>query len=443
MMQFNMYHHYTVDEHLIRTVGVISEIMRGEAEKAHPLSHRLIGSVERSRVLYVAAFLHDIAKGRSEDHSIAGARVARSLCPRLGLSEEETELVAWLVLHHLDMSTIAQSRDLSDPKTSRDFADLVGTAERLKLLLILTVADIRAVGPTTWNGWKGQLLRTLFHETLPLVEGRHRVAAINERVTAAREALRKAAHEVDAATLERFVGRHYDDYWLKTDTKRQLEHLKLCEEALKSDRSFATHYATDAFTAVTELTVLAPNHARLLSMFAGACAAAGANIVGAHITTTRDGSALDTFLLKREFDEDADEQRRARRIGETIERLLKGEVWLDQLMAKRRPQRGTIEAFNVAPEVAIDNESSDQFTVIEVVGLDRPGLLYEVTAALSDLNLDITSAHITTFGERAVDAFYVTDLTNKKITAPARQKVIRDRLAAVLRGEAELQQASG
>ena len=440
MMQFNMYHHYTVDEHLLRTVGVVSEILRGEAEKAHPLAHKLIGSVERTRALYVAAFLHDIAKGREEDHSIAGARVARSLGPRLGLDQTETELVEWLVLHHLDMSTIAQSRDVSDPKTIRDFADIVETPERLKLLLILTIADIRAVGPTTWNGWKGQLLRTLYYETLPLVEGRHKEADHVERIRSAKDALRAAAKDRAPPVVEHFIARHYDDYWLKTDTKRQLEHLKLATAADQSGQSFATQYATDAFTAVTELTVLAPNHARLLSMFAGACAAAGANIVGAHITTTRDGSALDTFLLKREFDQDDDEQRRAGRIGETMRRLLEGRAWIDQLMQKRRDVKGPILAFSVSPVVTIDNSVSDQFTVVEVAGLDRPGLLYEVTAALSDLNLDITSAHITTFGERAVDAFYVTDLTNKKIVSTARQKAIRDRLVVVLRGETTLAQ---
>ena len=434
MMQFNMYHHYTVDEHLIRTVGVISEVLRGEAEKAHPLSHKLISSLEHSRVLYVAAFLHDIAKGRPEDHSIAGARIARSLCPRFGLNAEETALVEWLVLHHLDMSTIAQSRDLSDPKTSRDFADIVETPERLKLLLILTVADIRAVGPTTWNGWKGQLLRTLYYETLPLVEGHVQDAGATERVAEARAVLRKAATGLAPALVDHFIERHYDEYWLRTDTRRQLDHLRLASEATASGRSFATQYTTDDFTAVTELTVLAPNHARLLAMFAGACAAAGANIVGAYITTTRDGAALDTFLLKREFDHDEDEQRRARRIGATIEKLLKGETSLAGLMSGRRDTRGALLAFDVPPEVTIDNQVSDQFTVIEVVGLDRPGLLYEVTAALSDLNLDITSAHITTFGERAVDAFYVTDLTNRKIVSVDRQRAIKERLIRVLGG---------
>ncbi|RPI41993.1 MAG: ACT domain-containing protein, partial [Hyphomicrobiaceae bacterium] len=195
---------------------------------------------------------------------------------------------------------------------------------------------------------------------------------------------------------------------------------------------FGSSVTTDAFTAITELSLFAPNHPRLLALFAGACAATGANISGAHISTTRDGFALDTFLLAREFDQDEDELRRARRISESIEKLLKGEQRLAALMAKRRERRGRIGAFKVAPEVLIDNAVSQQFTVIEVAGLDRPGLLFELTNTLSDLNLDITSAHITTFGEKAVDVFYVTDLTNKKITSPQRQKTIRQRLLEVL-----------
>ena len=438
MMQFNMYHSYTVDEHLIRTVGVVSEIDRGEAGKLHPLSDRIIKTVENRRVLHVAAFLHDIAKGRPEDHSVAGARVARELCPRFGLSAAETDLVSWLVLRHLDMSTIAQSRDLSDPKTIRDFADIVQSMERLKLLLMLTVADIRAVGPTTWNGWKGQLLRTLYAETSPLVEGRHADKGQAQRVADAREALRAAAREqVPDDEVARFLERHYADYWLKTDVSRQLDHLRLAARADAEGRKLATSFRTDAFTAVTELTVLAPNHPRLLSLFAGACAATGANIVGAHIATTRDGFALDTFLLQREFEDDDDERRRAERIGDTIEKLLTGQQRLGALMARRKEAKGSIRAFSVTPEVVIDNTISDHFTVVEVAGLDRPGFLYDVTSTLSDLSLDITSAHITTFGERAVDAFYVTDLTNKKITAPTRQSTIKERLRKVLAGETE------
>jgi [protein-PII] uridylyltransferase len=431
MMQFNMYHHFTVDEHLIRTIGVLSGIERGEDMDAHPLATRVIGAIQHRRALYVAAFLHDIAKGRDEDHSIVGARIARNLCPRLGLTPAETETTAWLVEQHLTMSRVAFSRDIADPKTVRDLASIVQSPERLKLLLVLTVADIRAVGPGIWNGWKGQLLRALYYETEPVVAGGHTQMPARERTARAQEAFRAAVADWPKADVDRFVDRQYSDYWLRTDTRKAVEHARMVREAVGI--GLASHVATDAFTAITELSLLAPNHPRLLALFAGACAAAGANISGAHISTTRDGFALDTFLLAREFDLDEDETRRARRITETIEKLLKGEVRLTELMAKPRARRASrIQAFTVPPEVLIDNALSDQFTVVQVSGLDRPGLLYELTNTLSDLNLDITSAHIATFGEKAVDVFYVTDLTNKKVTSPQRQKAIEERLLAIL-----------
>jgi [protein-PII] uridylyltransferase len=432
MMQFNMYHHYTVDEHLLRTVGELTAIEQGGVSGELPLSTEIVKSIQSRRALYVAALLHDIGKGREEDHSVLGARIARSLCPRLGLTAAETETVAWLVEHHLVMSNTAQSRDLADPKTVRDFADLVQSPERLKLLLLLTVADIRAVGPGTWNGWKGQLLRTLYWETEPLVAGGHSQLAQKDRIAGAEADLREALADFPTAQVDRFIARHYPDYWLKTDARRRAEHARLIAAAEARGEKLATGFTSDAFTAVTELTVWAPNHPRLLSLFAGACAAAGANIVGAHISTTRDGFALDTFLLQRQLGEDDDERRRAERITQLIRRLLAGSARLDDLLAKRRPAERRIEAFTVEPEVIIDNAISDKLTVIEVAGLDRPGLLHALTSTLSDLNLDIASAHITTFGEKAVDVFYVTDLTSKKIIDPARQKTIRSRLVQVL-----------
>jgi [protein-PII] uridylyltransferase len=435
MMQFNMYHHYTLDEHLIRTVGVLSEIDRGEAGGQHPLSTTIIKTIQNRRALYVAAFLHDIGKGRGGNHSLIGARIARRLGQRFGLSAAEIDTVTWLIEQHLTMSTIAHSRDIGDPKTIRDFANVVQSPERLKLLLLLTVADIRAVGPGAWNGWKGQLLRALYYETEPLVAGGHTQLPSRDRVAAAHEAFRAATRDWPREQVERYIERHYPDYWLKTETRKQVEHAKLVRSAEAIGQTFAADFTTDAFTAVTELSVLAPNHPRLLALFAGACAAAGANIMGAYISTTRDGFALDTFLLAREFERDEDEHRRARRIIDTIARLLKGEIKLATLMATRRARTGRLDAFRVAPEVVIDNALSHQFTVIEVSGLDRPGLLYDLTSTLSDLNLDITSAHITTFGEKAVDVFYVTDLTNRKITTPQRQKTIRARLLDVLGSE--------
>jgi [protein-PII] uridylyltransferase len=367
---------------------------------------------------------------------VLGGKIARRLCPRLGLTPAESETVVWLIEQHLTMSNIAQSRDLSDPKTARDFAAVVQSPERLKLLTLLTVADIRAVGPGVWNGWKGQLIRTLYHETEPLVAGGHTQVERRHRVEDAKEQLAKALNDWPRGDVERFVDRHYPDYWLRTETTKQAYHARLVRRAENEGRKLIADATTDAFTAITELTVYAPNHPRLLALFAGACAANGANIVGAHITTTRDGFALDSFLLAREFVEAEDELRRAKRIEATIDRLLKGEVRLKSLLERRNPAANRLEAFTVLPETIINNQLSDRFTVIEVAGRDRTGLLYDLTSTLSDLSLDIASAHITTFGEKAVDVFYVTDLTGKKIDSETRQATIAKRLTEILGGTA-------
>ncbi|MGV1014465.1 MAG: [protein-PII] uridylyltransferase, partial [Methyloceanibacter sp.] len=295
MMQFNMYHHFTVDEHLIRTIGFLSGIERGRYAAEHPVSSEIVRTIDNRRALYVAAFVHDIAKGRDEDHSTAGARIARELGPRLGLSPSETETASWLVEQHLTMSLFAQSRDLNDPKTIRDFASLVQSRERLKLLLLLTVADIRAVGPGVWTGWKGQLLRTLYFETEPLLGGGHTTLSRSERVSQVQEALRERLADWPSRDFERFIDRHHPPYWLRTDLDVIAEHARLVRDAEAQSRPIVTHIATDAFRAVTEITFIAPNHPRLLALVAGACAGAGANIVGAQISTTRDGMALDTI----------------------------------------------------------------------------------------------------------------------------------------------------
>jgi [protein-PII] uridylyltransferase len=300
------------------------------------------------------------------------------------------------------------------------------------MLLVLTVADIRAVGPGVWTGWKGQLLRTLYFETEPLLGGGHLTLSRSERVARAQDALRERLAGWPRNDLERFIDRHYPSYWLRTDLDVIAEHAKLVRDAAAQGKSLVTHIATDAFRGVTEITLLAPNHPRLLALVAGACTGAGANIVDAQISTTRDGMALDTIHLEREFDQAEDEERRAKRIAQTIERLLKGEARLADVVSSKRKPKSRLSAFTVQPQVVIDNNLSDALTVIEINGLDRPGLLYDVTREISDMNLDIASAHIATFGEKAVDVFYVTDLTGKKITSSSREGAIRGRLTKVL-----------
>ncbi|WP_208249113.1 [protein-PII] uridylyltransferase [Rhizobium sp. T1470] len=435
MMQFNMYHHYTVDEHLIRTLDVLSEIDTGKADDLHPLANKLMPGIEDREALYVAVLLHDIAKGRQEDHSIAGARVARKLCARFGLSQKQTEMVVWLIQEHLAMSMVAQTRDLTDRKTIIDFADVVQSLERLKMLLILTICDIRAVGPGVWNGWKGQLLRTLYYETELLLAGGFSEVSRKERANFAAEALFNALSDWSQKDRKIYSKLHYQPYLLSVPLEDQVRHAGFIRQADKAGQALATMVRTDSFHAITEITVLSPDHPRLLAVIAGACAAAGANIVDAQIFTTSDGRALDTIHVSREFKDDADELRRAGTIGRMIEDVLSGRKRLPEVIATRTKNRKKSKAFVIPPSVNISNSLSNKFTVIEVECLDRTGLLSEITAVLSDLSLDIQSARITTFGEKVIDTFYVTDLVGQKISGDSKRSNITARLKAVMAEE--------
>jgi [protein-PII] uridylyltransferase len=434
MMQFNMYHHFTVDEHLIRTVGVLSKIEDGRFAEDHPLAARLLPTLSGSdrTILYVSLLLHDIAKGRPEDHSIAGAEVARKLCPRFGMSKDETRTVAWLIEEHLTMSTVAQSRDLSDRKTIEDFANRVQTLRRLKLLVILTVCDIRAVGPGVWNGWKGQLLRTLYAEAELALTGGYSEANRDARVEGARKALGEALHEWPEDDIENYTDLHYGAYLLTVDIAEQVRHTTMLRDLDRSDESLLVDVKTDAFKAITEITVITPDHPRLLAIIAAACASASAKIDNAQAFTTKDGRAIDTILINRAFESADDELRRGKRIAAMIGDVLAGKQrQADVVASKDRPKK-SLKAFHVEPFVRLNNNLSNRHSVIQIEALDRPGLLFDITTALSDLALDIRSAHVTTFGEKAVDSFYVTDLVGQKVVSRTREKRIVSRMTEVL-----------
>ncbi|ODT72822.1 MAG: [protein-PII] uridylyltransferase [Pelagibacterium sp. SCN 63-23] len=431
LMQFNMYHHYTVDEHLIRSVGVMADIANGGLRHELPLTHELLPQLNDTRLLYVALFLHDIAKGRPEDHSIAGTRIARKLCPRFGLNAAETDTVAWLIEYHLLMSEIAQARDIQDPETAKAFADVVQSPQRLALLMILTACDIRAVGPGTWTGWKGSLLRALYYATEPLLSGGHSQVSHVDRVEQAKAALAEALAAWPRADIDAYSARHYDHYWLRAEPELQVEHARMIRNADQTLQPFAGSIRVKAFEGITEVSFYTPDHPRLLSLIAGACTMQDASIIGAQIFSTRDGRAIDTFRLKRSFTSDEDEKVRATRIIDTVRQLLQGQrqVLIDLGKASRHNRR--LRPFAVPAQVSVSNAISEKFTVIEVSGLDRIGLLYALTREISDLSLTIGSAHIGTYGEKAVDVFYVTDLTGQKIHLKARQKKIHDALMRV------------
>jgi [protein-PII] uridylyltransferase len=435
LMQFNMYHHYTVDEHLIRAVGVMAEIENGGLTKELPLTHELLPHLKDIRLLYVALFLHDIAKGRMEDHSEAGARVARKFGARLGLGPAEIETVVWLVEHHLLMSQISQARDVQDPETAKSFAEVVQSPQRLALLMILTACDIRAVGPGVWTGWKGSLLRALYYATEPLLSGGHSQVTQRDRVEEAKTTLRETLSSLPAADVELVIRKHYDNYWLRAEPELQVEHTRMIRAADATHVPFAGSIRVKAFEGITEVSFYTPDHPRLLSLIAGACTMAEASIIGAQIFSTKDGRAIDTFRLRRAFQSDEDEKVRASRIIDNVKQLLQGKKTIPRDLGHDSRHNRRLKPFTLPAEVSVSNTLSEKFTVIEVMGLDRTGLLYDLTREISDLNLTIGSAHIGTYGEKAVDVFYVTDLTGHKIDSKQRQKKIHDALLRVFMAE--------
>ncbi len=433
MMQFNMYHHYTIDEHTIRAIGILSQIEKGALADELPLSTEIISDIQNRRALYLALLMHDVAKACEGDHSIVGAAMTRALALRLGLSPAEAETAAWLVEFHLVMSQTAQSRDISDPQTVKNFADIVQSPDRLKLLLLLTVADIRAVGPFTWNGWKGQLLRSLYYDTEPILAGGHTRTPRQARIAEATQLLRAALRDWPAGEVERFVERHEPDYWLRTDTDRQVQHAQLIRRFETEEWPLAFDVrCCDISHPIPELTFVTKDHPRLLQQCAGACASAGGNIASAQISTTKDGLALDTLLFQRNYSHNSEEIVQTQKIARVIGEVVSGARPLDPQKMRSIWPKPRLGAFTVPPDVVIDNAASQEQTVIEVNALDRPGLLFDLARALSDLDLDISSAHIATFGEKAVDVFYVTDASRRKVVGEEARRRVRESLLELL-----------
>jgi [protein-PII] uridylyltransferase len=428
-MQFDMYHHYTVDEHTIRAIGLLSQIERGLLAADHPRATREFPKLDSRRALYVAVLLHDIAKGRSGDHSVLGAEVAHQLCPRFGLDGRETDLVAWLVLQHLLMSRTAQKRDLTDPKTIEDFVAEVQSLERLRHLAILTAVDIRAVGPGTWNSWKAQLLGELYDAAQERLRLGHKDTGRKQRVTAKKDAvallLGEQDHLVDG--IGALLG---DAYWIAEPEDIIASNLLQYDAAIAKADQLSIRCEVDETRGATRVSVIAADHPGLFYRMAGGIHLAGANIIDARIHTARSGYAVDNFLVQDHNAQPFREEPQMARIEEGIRDALLAQVELVPKLAARPLAHSRATAFDVAPRVGFDNDASNHFTVIEVTARDRPALLNRLARALYKANLIVHSAHITAYGEAAADTFYVTDLTAAKIKASERLAEIEAALLA-------------
>lgn len=423
-MQYDMYHVYTADEHTLRAVGMMHKIENGELAQEAPLSTRLFGEIHSRHALYAAMFFHDISKGTGGGHAQKGAEVARLRCPALGLSPEETETVAWLVENHLLMTMTAFKRDLNDPKTIGDFAALVQSPERLKLLTILTVADIMAVGPERWNNWKAGLLRELYAKTQKELGGgvldNH---SDEEHILILQKQARRLCgnHKKAFNTL---IDHAPANFWHSFGAE---EIARICTfmdgPSAARITPFENHDHSEVF-------IYTPDRKGLFATLSGTLAASGASIVGAKIFTLTNGMALDVFQVQNVkggvYDNTAYLQR-------TLKAALKGTLDIEKEIAQKQkslPRKAAL--FDTPTRVIIDNKASTTCTLVEVNAFDRPGLLYRVTSALAAQGLQISSAKITTFGMKAMDVFYVKDTYGLKILHPEKITTIENNLKQAL-----------
>ncbi len=430
MMQYNMYHTYTVDEHTIRAIAELRKLENGDLKEAAPIASAVVQRVPLRRALYVAVLFHDIGKGRGGDHSVIGAELVAEYGPRLGLTAAETETAAWLVRYHLVLSDTAQRRDPNDPKTIQDFCAVVQSPDRLRQLLVLTVCDIRAVGPDTWTGWKASLLRELYFRADEQLTGSGDGGSLPRRADAARQALAAALKHWPEPEREAHLEALPDTYLVTWDTEMLVSHAELVRDTMQMDEHLSVDFHVDEERDTTVVTICTLDHTGLFARLAGVMALAGADIVGARAFTLANGYVVDSFWVQSAeggiFTEYS-------RIRERLDQVMSGAVNLGKALQQAPPWKSRTAVFTVEPRVIIDNEASRYFTVIEVNGRDRPGFLNKVAYTMTQLGLQIASSHIATYGERAVDVFYVKDIFGLKVEHAGKKAKIESELIEAIR----------
>jgi len=429
MMQFNMYHSYTVDEHIIQCIAQLAMIEKGELLEDLPVASSILKHGVNRRVLYVALLLHDIAKGKPEDHAILGAQMVRKIAPRLGLKQDETDTVEWLVRYHLLMSDMAQKRDIADPRTVRDFAKAVQTVKRLDLLCVLTVCDIRGVGPGIWNNWKAVLIRALYRQTKRALEDGMEALTRDNRGTEAKRALRAALEDWPRKDLQTETSRHYDPYWQGLHVTAHEVFARLLRGLGENEIAIDLH--PDEDRDATRVCFVMADHPGIFARLTGALALVGANVVDARSYTTKDGYVTDAYWVQ-DTDGNPFDPARLPRLRKMIERTLAGEVVTQVAIRDRDKVKKREKAFKVPTHITFDNEGSDIYTIIEVDTRDRPGLLYDLTRTLAASNVYIANAVIATYGEQVVDTFYVKDMFGLKYYSESKQASLEKKLRAAI-----------
>ena len=425
LMQFNMYHWFTVDEHTIQCLKVLSEIEKLPSNHGTTIEKILSKKSLNRKILYLAILFHDIGKGLENDHSIEGEKIAAKLCKRFSLKDSERKKICWLVRHHLLMSDFAQKRDLSDQKTIIDFKDYVKDKETLDLLFVLTVCDIKGVSADAWNNWKSSLLDSLYFQTLQLVSTDVKVETRSERINTAKKKLEGYLQGFKKQEIKKETSRHFDAYWLVLDTTTQKLIAKMINSLEQDPVQIQPSY--DNEREITKIIFVMEDHPGIFSRLAGALAIASANVIDAKTFTTKDGIANFIFWIQDNHGKTYDE-RKTKKLLDTVKKTLSGEIITKSILDKQDKIKDRERYFEVPTKISFDNKGSHKQTIIEVDTRDRLGLLYDITNTLFRNQITIRSAVIATYGEQAVDTFYVNDLFGEKITSSQKLEQLKKEL---------------
>jgi [protein-PII] uridylyltransferase len=423
LVQYDIYHRFTADQHSLLSVENLEALVPGQSPESGAMSE-VLSELQRPDLMMLGMLLHDVGKGRGRGHVAKGIPLIQEVTARIGLPPADAAKVVFLVAHHVTMSHVAQRRDIDDPKTIESLAELCGTPEQLRMLYLLTYADMRAVGPGVMTGWQVQILSELYRRTLARLTGGRLERPGREQVI--ERVLRELATGGAARAIAAHLAMLSERYVATTAPGRIAAHLRLVEQL--EEQPVATQLFHHPDLGSSDLVVVTRDVVGLFSLIAGALTAHGINILSAQIFTRADGVAIDTFQVNDPFGEAVTEEARWRRVLDGLRSVIRGEQTVETLLAARRTGRPVADRFEGPVKVTVDNQLSDSHTVIDVKCPDRVGLLYLLTRTLSSLGCDIASAHIATEVEQAFDTFYVTDRQGRRIEDPDAIDQIREAL---------------
>ena len=430
LVQFDVYHRYTADQHSLLAVENLEGLAPGQSAESEELT-QLLADLPHPEILIMGVLLHDIGKARGHGHVAKGVHMIEGVVHRLTLAPRDAKALAFLVAEHLLLSSVAQRRDLDDPKTVESLAEIVGDPEWLTMLYLLTWADTKAVGPGVMTPWRAAILQELYLKTHARLTGEPRPEVPTVSVVADR-VLGKGSSEVERAAVLLHVEGLSERYRATTSPQRILAHIRLIEQIMEGE-AMATELFHHPDLGYSDLVVVTRDMQGLFALLTGGLAANGVNILSAQIYTRQEGIAIDTFQVNDPFGEVIKDEGRWLRIAEDLRGILTGKLTVEALSALRG-RRPAGEAKDLPVKVSIEHHLSDTHTVIEIKTQDRLGLLYAITRCLAREGLNIAAAKITTESAQVYDAFYVTDREGLKLTAPGQIDRVRRSLEEAVRG---------